>query len=495
MTPTCRSMPAHTTKLVVLAALLGAASCAAPPPAHYPDPGVQVPERWAASPGQVDEPLAAPGIAWWTDLGDESLDALVLEALAHNHDLEAAAARVHSAAARVHIAGADSLPQLGLRLDGTRRQQSFIGLPIPGGPDVLTSRSTSHGVSLDISWEVDIWGRLLAGKEAALADRQGAIADLHGASLSIVGQTAKAWFTLVESSRQVALAMAAVVSYRATLTRVDDRYQRGLRPALDVRLAESNLAGAEANLEVRRGTRDRVSRQLEILLGRYPSGELEAGPDLPAPTVAIPAGLPASLVTRRPDLAVLERRLAASGARVNQARRALYPRFSLTTAGGTSSTELGDLVDGDFSVWRLAGNILQPLFQGGRLLAGVDLAEASQREATAAFVAGALRAYAEVESSLAAERFLAAQERALTRQVEQSNAAEDLATGRYGRGLDDIITLLSAQVQRVQAESRLLTVRRLRIENRIDLYLAVGGGFERALALAEERAPDTVDSP
>jgi len=475
-------------RVAAIAVLSALAGCVSAPPVAHPKLDPELPATWtAASDAPPGLPTAKAGSAgwWWRELGDARLESLVLEALDHNADLVAAAARVSRAAAQATITGADSAPQIGLAFAGSRQKQNFVGLPIPGSSGVLTSRSDSYGVSLDVSWELDIWGRIRSGQSAALADREAAVADFQGARLSLVAQVAKAWFAAIEARRQVELAVATVATYRSTLDRVRDRYDRGLRPALDLRLARSNLASAEASLARSRGLSDTAVRQLEILLGRYPARSLEAPAELPdLSTAAVPDFLPADLVSRRPDVVALERRLAAAGARVDAARAALYPRISLSASGGTSSNELTDLVDGDFSVWRLAANALQPIFQGGRLIAGIDLAEAGVREATALYVRGALHAFAEVETGLNAEPVLGATESALATASNEASEASRLSRERYERGLDDLITLLTAQRQAFDAESRLLTVRRQRLDARVDLHLALGGGFGRAPSAA-----------
>lgn len=450
--------------------------CVSPPARRAPETDVRVPEAWTAE-------TAGPGPvagAWWESFGDPALDRLVELALGHNQDLRAAAARLERAGAEARIAGADLEPTVGVGLGAARRRQNFIGLPLPGG-GVLTSTSTSLGVSVETSWEVDLWGRIRAGARAAVAEYQAAEADLRGARLSIVAQTAKAWFAVVEARQQVELARRSADSFRVVAEQVRLRYEEGLRPALDLRLALSNLAGAEALYETRQVQLDRTLRQLEVLIGRYPSGRLLdefAADSLPDRPPEVPSGLPSELVSRRPDLIAAERRLAAVDQRVVQARRALYPRLSLTASGGTASDALSDLLDGDFRVWSLLANLTQPLFQGGRLRAGVDRAEAAREEALAGYVGQALRAFAEVESALAAESHLALRERQLAEAAEQLAAARRLAEQRYRWGLSDYIVVLESQTRALTAESSLLEVRRQLLTNRLDLHLALGGGFD-----------------
>ena len=448
-------------------------SCASSPRIQHPSLGAAPPAGWSA--GEAGS--AQPDSLWWSSFGDAELDTVVTEALAHNLNLQAAAGRMSAAAAQAKIAGAPLSPQVGVGFSAARRKQNFLGLPIPGAAGVVASTSNSYGVSLDLAWEIDLWGRLSAGKAAALADYQAAQADFAGARLSLSAQTAKAWFAAVEARRQMELSRSTVENLKTSSDLVRARYERGLRPSLDLRLSLATLAGAEALYQQRQIIYDRTVRQLELILGRYPAADLRLSTDLPALPDGIPAGLPADLVARRPDLAAAERRLAASSARVKLARRSLYPRISLTASSGRSSQELGDLLKGDFGVWALMANLTQPLFQGGRIRGNIDLARSHSEQALALYAQSVLGAYAEVESALAAEGYLADRQAALQAAAEQSLAARQLAEDRYATGLTDLITLLEAQRGAYDSESQLLAVRRQRLENRVDLHLALGGGF------------------
>jgi NodT family efflux transporter outer membrane factor (OMF) lipoprotein len=453
--------------------------CVSAPERRQPELRVAVPEAWTADEGGT---TGAPDTRWWEALGDPRLATLVDIVLEENHDLAAAVARLDRAAAQAKIAGADLEPMLGLGLDAVRRRQNFIGFPFGGGGGGVPSVTfESYGVSLDASWEVDLWGRVRAGARAAVAEMQASAADLRAARLSISAQTAKLWFLILEARQQVALADESARSFRLSAGQVRSRYEAGIRSPLDLRLALSNLAFAEALVQARRDQLDRAVRQLEVLLGRYPDGTLletfDAAelPDTPGP---VPAGLPAELLARRPDLLAAERRLAAADQRYRAARRALYPRLTLTASGGTATESLGDLLDGDFRVWSLLAGLTQPLFQGGRLRANVESADATTREALERFVGGVLYAFAEVESALAAERFLAQQEVHLADAAAQLVAARRLAEERYRSGVGIYLVVLESQSRALTAESELLTLRRRRLDNRVDLHLALGGGFE-----------------
>ncbi len=462
------------TRRLAAVLLLLSAACGSAPKRTAPDVDITVPEAYG-----TEADGSSLGAEWWSAFGSETLDSLIVLALERNHDLKEAAARLDAAAAEARIAGAATLPTLDLSADAARSRRNFIGFPVSGGSGkVASSTSTTYGVSLGSSWELDLWGRVRSAKSAAAADYEAALADLAGARLSLAAQTAKAYFALVEARMQVDLARETVDSYRRSTAGVRDRFERGIRSSLDLRLSLAALAGSEALYELRREQHDRAMRQLEILLGRYPGGSAGFAGALPDPPAPPPAGLPADLVGRRPDVIAAERRLAASDARVRQAKAALFPSIRLTGSGGRSSQELGDLLDGDFTVWSIAAGVLQPIFRGGELRARVDLAGAGSRRALASYANTLLRAYGEVESALAAEGFLAAREEALTRASEQSAAARALAEQRYRSGLEDFVTLLEAQRRALAAESERIGIARLRLENRVDLCVALGGGFE-----------------
>lgn len=485
--------------------VLGLAGCGAPPPVRHPDLRVELPAEFGGAAGQTGGAreagvsgeageAGAPGgvnpVSWWASFDDPQLRAWVGEALQNNYDLAAAAARVEAAAQEAKIAGADIFPQLNASGSASRSQQVFVGLPIggPGASDVLTSTTNSYGVSLNVSWELDLWGRLRTARSAAGADAEAAYLDYYGAQLSLAAQTLKGAFAAREAKRQFDLAATTAESYGTTVRSVRERYERGLVSSLDLRLALVDQANAQASREATRRAYDRSLRQLEILLGRYPGAAIPVAGDLDFTPAPVPAGLPADLLARRPDLAAAERRYAASSRRVSAAKRDLLPRLSLTGSAGRTSSELSDLTDGDFDVWSLAGNLLQPIFQGGRLRAQVKRAGAAEDGALAEYASAVLSACGEVEAALVAEDALAQEEAAAAVAADQARAAFELAEERYRRGLIDVLLLLDAQRSQASAESRLLQIRRQRLDARVDLHLALGGSFEDPSSIPDPAA-------
>ena len=431
----------------------------------------QVPNEWTASLDENQAPVQ-PALDW----GSTNLVQLIEAALQNNHDLRQVLARVQAAAAQRGIATADLFPSLDFQFDARKQQQNFVGLPIPGaGRQVLTSRSTQYTVSFNTLWELDLWGRVRAGRRAAGAEFQAAREEYQAAQLSLVGQVAKTFYAATEASLQLKLAEETLANYEATAEQVRDRYQRGIRSPLDLRLALNSSAGARALAAQREQEVQVVLRQLELLAGRYPAGTLEEDAELPALDQELPAGLPSELLRRRPDLRAAEERLGAAGARVKEARASFFPRISLTASGGRSSSELQDLLSSQFNVWALAGNFAQPLLEGGRLWSNLRLSKARLEEALQIYYGQVLLAFQEVETRLASANTLQRREEELKEAALQAAAAARLAEQRYRSGLEEFITVLEAQRRELEAQSQLLLVRRLRLENQVELYLALGG--------------------
>jgi len=238
------------------------------------------------------------------------------------------------------------------------------------------------------------------------------------------------------------------------------------------------LAINEANLKQRQMFFENSIRQLEVLLGRYPSASLEIGEVLPEMDREVPAGLPSEIIARRPDLIKAERTLAAANAGIVSAKGALLPQINLTGSNGSTSREIGDLLNGDFGVWSFGANILQPIFQRGRLKAGVDLAQKNSDNSLNQYLRSVLVAFSEVETALSNEKFLQERESLIESATEQALAALSLVEDQYMRGLNDFITMLEAQRSAYENESQFLTVKRERLTARVDLYLALGGTID-----------------
>ena len=458
----------------ITAAVLLLAGCATDSNRTARDFASELPAGWTASSEGTGQ---APAF-WWHNFRDARLSEAIGHALDANPDVWSAAARLEAAWAQAKIAGAEQLPQIGLSggLSASKLNMAQFGVTIPNMPSSFLSER--HNLTLGAQWELDLWGRVRAGKRAARANALGRAAEFAGARHSIAGQVAKAWMMAIEARQQVRLAKFAVSTHETTVARVSARFEQGVLSSLDVRLAKANLAGAKAQVADLENVANKTIRQLEILLGQFPANKLAVPAELPQVPPAIPSGVPAQILSRRPDLVAAEQRLFATGASLTQAEASLYPQISLTGSGGTSTSELSGLLSGDSVVWGVAANLTQPVFQGGRLRANVRLQKANLRAAEESFRSTMLKAMGEVENALDAEQQLAVMDEALGVAYEQSQAAAQIAQERYDLGLDNIIKLLEARRRAISAEGLWWTARRRRLENRVNLHLALGGGFE-----------------
>jgi len=415
---------------------------------------------------------------WWHNFRDKPLNQAIGKALESNPNLQAAGARLQAAWAQARIPEADLFPQIGLSsgLSTSQMNMAQFGVRLPNLPSKFNSER--HNLTLGAQWELDLWGRVRAGKQAARANALSQAADFAGARHSLAGQLAKAWMLSIESRQQLRLAKSTVTTYETTVERIRARFEQGVRSSLDLRLAAASLAAAKANVAERITSANQATRQLEVLLGKVPSNQLEVPSKLPSMPSTIPVGIPAEILSRRPDIVAAEQDLRAAGANVQQAKASLYPQISLTSSTGTSTSELSDLVSGDSFIWNIGANIMQPLFQGGRLRQNVKIRQANLKAAESNFRSAFIFALSEVENALDAEVQLVIMDTSLEEANEQSKAAANIAQERYDQGLENIITLLEARRRSIEAESRWWSIRRQRIDNRINLHLALGGGFE-----------------
>lgn len=464
----------HALRFALGAALL-APGCTTPAITEHTAPAV--PDHWAT--GVTLDDAAHD---WWRWVAGPRAAALVDEALAGNPDLQQWTARVGAALAELEVVDADRSPQVQAQLSRNRQRQVFVGLPIPGaGGDPLTTTSTVWNLGLGLSWELDLWGRLAAASDAAEQRGMAAVADLHGARLSLTASVLDGWLGLLEAEHLQALAEQTEELWRHDLDLARERWGGGLAggDALAVRQLQTQVERARGARLAAERVRAAASRALERLLGRPARGELRASPQVPLPLAPpnVPSALPASLLARRPDLAAAEARLCASLSDVEVARAALYPSFTLSASVGTSSDSSSDLLDRDFRVWNLLGNLVQPVFQGGRLRARVELADARASESASRFASTLLDAVAEVEGALDSEARLVREVAAAAAAVDRAQAAADLASVRYASGTVDTSTLLATRRDVLDAQRALVTARVARLAARVGLHRALAGGW------------------
>lgn len=430
------------------------------------------PVRWSAT------TQAQTGIDtnWVNRIGGSRAESLVDEALSVNPDMRVAAERVNRAVASAKTSGAALNPKVEAGIDGSRSKQRFIGL---GG--VPPSISNNYGASITVNWEPDIWGFTRAGISAQIAQAQAEGQNYRAARASLAAQVLRAWLALAEANEKITLATDSQELLQTTYAIVRDRFESALSDeggsASQLRLVQGRLDTTRAVLAQRQGEKEQAIRQLELLMGRYPSGGIKSAATLPAVPPMPPAGLPSELLLRRPDILAAEREFASSGSLLKQAKLAFYPSIKLTARGGTLSDGLRDIVDSNFGVWSLAGAVMQPIWQGGAIRSEENRIRSEDRLALANLQSVVLRAFGEVEQALVADLFLSLREKAIASAVSSSKTASEAAYLDYAGGTGDALTLINAQQDRIDLDSQLVTLHRLRLDNRITLHLALGGDY------------------
>lgn len=404
---------------------------------------------------------------WLNGVSDPVLKAILVEALDKNYDLKTAAARIKSADEQASIQGAARLPQVGFVPGYLRGKEPDTGFGAYSASVI--------GALFSLNWEIDIWGRLQATQQSAQQEASAVAADYQYARLSLVARTAQTYFELAETRLQSDVAAQSVKDRSVIVKLIQGRFNKGLTHGLDLRLALTDLANAEAQLANARNQTQVVARRLDILLGHYPNAELIDRAHFVKLPPPVAAGLPAELLYRRPDIIAAFERLRAADSQLESANKALLPRITLTANGGTSSPDLSQLIDPRSVAWNVAMGLVQPIFTGGRLQSQIRLNQAEVEAALNQYKSIAINAFREVEQALAAEAWLRNEEQALRQAVEQTQASRKLAVYSYQQGLIEILTLLDSYRSTLNAQSAHLTVQRQLLNNRINLYLALGG--------------------
>jgi len=460
-----RRSRANVSVVFAAAALLAGCALKSPPP---PDEvrqealgGMAVRDPWKAAATSS----AAVQDNWLATFEDSQLDALAAEGVARNLDLRVAATRVEQAAGYVNLAKAALRPTVGIA--GT------------GGIKLSDLSSALTGIIALVSWELDLWGRLRYGEQAAQATYAATQADFEFARQSLAATIARSWFTATETWLQQQIAEEMVRAAQELATLAADRRRVGVGNEQDVALARANLGTQQDNLRQARFAHEQSVRALELLLGRYPAAELKARLDLAKLPSAAPAGLPLEMLERRPDLVAAERRVAAAFNRVGEARMARLPQINLTGNIGYISSDILELKeDYENPSAGVGGKLRAPIYTGGALDTQVEIRTAEQKEAVAQYARTALRAIGDVENALAAAQALAERETLLQQVVADNRLALTLTQSAYRVGKLDLRSVQQQQLSVHAARIVLLRVQSEQLTQRVNLHLALGGSFE-----------------
>ena len=423
-----------------------------------------LPATWAvdgAIPGKVR-------IGWIEAVGDPVLTTLVLEAQAKNPDIRAAAANLDASRALVRQARSALFPQISANLNADRTDS----------PNPFALNQTFYQLTAQGRWEIDLWGRVRAGRNAAYASAQAVEAALLFAQYALAAGVASAYFASIEAAEQVGVATRTVEALAEIDRIVRVRYREGFASRQDTATTGADLQSARDSLAQAENAARNARRALEVLLGRYPANKVELGDSLPEAPPPPPAGLPSELLERRPDVIAAERQVAAAFANLDQAKAAQLPQVVLTGAAGGASTSLGDVLDSGNILWSIVGDILQPIFDAGLRGAQEDEADANRRAAIELYASTALSALRDVEDNLDAVQVLARREMILETAAEEAGTAYALAQLQYQEGEIDLIDVLNFQQRLFSAERNLVSLRRQRIDQWVSLNLALGGAWK-----------------
>ncbi len=408
-------------------------------------------------------------VDWLDSFNNDQLTALVSEAMVSNYQLEQERSRLYQAEQVVVITRANRFPDLDVSLAGSRR--SFEDT---GGVSLV---SESFDASLDSRWEVDLWGRLSKQQQAAQLDYQAQAARLEQVRRDLAAATVSLVFDVMEARQLLEVAERRLDNTSEAMDIVASGYRQGLNDALDLYLARNQVERQEANYAQAEQTYSESVADLQLALARYPDGRMALAGELPVIDEPIPAGLPSELLTRRSDLQAAWLNLLAADADLAAAHKARFPSLALVGSAGVASAEFSNLLDGDGAGWSIAGNLSQPLFQAGRLKALEEQARASVEIAEQQYLDQVFRAFADVENAISRSASLKERYESFLEAERNSSAALNLALEQYQRGLVSYTTVLESQRQAFDAEAQVVQLKNLRLQNRIALFLSLGGEF------------------
>lgn len=448
----------------------------------YERPSVAQPDSFRMQQGQTLEEASLADLGWWDLFQDENLQALISKALVENKNVKIAVARVREARALLVATGADLFPRIDGKGSLQRNQVSQavvrqFGFP-GGGPARQIPATTQFRATADLSFELDLWGRLRRATEAAQADLLARESARRTVVLTLVSDLAKAYFELQELDLQLNLARSTLKTRQETLDLIRLRKLVGQRSTWEIRRAEQDVSRARAvipDLERQIGQKE---HQLTLLMGRNPARIIRGASlrDHPLPP-DVPAGLPSALLERRPDIVEAEQRLVAANAKIGVAKAAFFPQISLTGNFGAQSLQFADLFVGSSRVWMFGPTLTVPIFNMGRNRANLEISRAQQEQALATYERTIQQAFREVEDALLAHQKIQEVRTERERLVKLAREALKLAQLEYLNGKASYLEVLGAQREALNAETALAQTQRNHLLTVVQLYKSLGGGW------------------
>ena len=406
---------------------------------------------------------------WLAHFNNPQIRSLVAEAVANNYSLHEERARLYQAEQSVVITRANRFPTLDVSLDASQRE-----FDDSSGASITTE---SFNASVDARWEVDLWGRLSKDQQAAQLAYSAQAARLQSVERNLAATTAAGFFQVMEAKQLLGVAKRRLDNAIESQDIVASGYRQGLNDALDLYLAKNQVERQEANYAQQEQILFETIAALQLALARYPDGAMDIRQELPVLEDPIPAGLPSELLMRRADVQEAWLNLLAADADLAAAHKSRFPSLSLVGSAGVATVTFSDLLDGDGSVWSIAGGLTQPLFNAGRLKAIEAQAFAEVQRAEQSYLDLVYNAFADVENAISRSMSLRSRYESFLEAEKNSSAALNLALEQYQRGLVAYTTVLESQRQAFDAESTVVQLKNQLLQNRITLYLALGGEF------------------
>jgi outer membrane protein, multidrug efflux system len=463
---------------VIAAALL--AGCTVGP--NYQRPAIPAPSSFRAPEGTAPsaDPTSLGDLKWFEVFRDEKLQELERTALAQNYDLRDAAARVEAARAQLGITRSYQLPGVGAAADLSTTRLSRNGqTPLPES-FVRSQARTFGGATLNLlSYEVDIWGRLRRATEASRANLLSAEENRKAVMTTLVSEVASAYFSLRELDYQLDISRRTLATRQESLGLIKNRQAGGVATLLDLRQGEQLVYTASETIPALQQQIEQTENQISLLLGKDPGGVLR-GRSLTEQEMPpeVPAGLPSALLERRPDIRAAEQNLIAANAEIGVARAAYFPQISLSGFLGGQGTQLSSLFAGPSGIWNFTPQVVQPVYIGGRLKSEVRLSQAQRDSSLIQYEKSIQTAFTEVSNALIAHQRVRESREQQELLVAALQDRTNLAYVRYRGGVDTLLNALDSDRDLFQAELALSQIRLNELNSVVQLYKALGGGWQ-----------------
>lgn len=459
-------MKLSTSRITTFSMMLVLSSCAMGP--DYERPEVPVPDTFL-EPTTVGASIA--NLKWWELFQNEELTDLIEMALGNNKEVAIAMARIEEARATLGFVRADQLPNLD-GAAGASRGNNILGAGLPG------SINETFVLAGNLSFELDLWGKLRRSTEAARAELLATVEARNVVTITLIADVASVYLLLLDLDERVRIAQRTMKTRHDSLLIIQARFEKGTVALIDVNQAEIELADAAAQLAALKRENKRAENLLSVLLGQNPGTVIRTrGKEEKLLPLEIPAGLPSELLQRRPDIRQASQQLAAQTARIGLAEALRFPSLSLTGTLGLASTELDDFFSSDNKTWGLSANLLGPIFDAGRTKSQVEAERARTEQALKNYELTVLRAFQEVEDSLIDISTFREEAVARHRQVTAARSALKLSFARYNGGVTSYLEVLEADRSLFRVELLASSTSRQQIVSIIGLYKALGGGW------------------